>query len=127
MELCEILTDFRRKEKISQREFARRSGLSNSLISILEMGVNPQTGKKPTPDIDTYKKIADAMGIKVHALFRMIGNSELIDITEDYEKNELSKEKQILFRLANDAKPEAIRAAVAVLEAMKQTNTDYGE
>ena len=81
MELRTILTKFREENKISQRELARRSGLSNSLISILEMGVNPQTGKKMTPDIDTYKKLADAMGIRIHDLFEMIGDSELVNIT----------------------------------------------
>ena len=69
MELKEILTNYRKENDLSQREFARRCGLSNSLISILEMGKNPQTKKKMAPDLDTYRKLANAMGISVQKLF----------------------------------------------------------
>ena len=81
MELKEILTNYRKENDLSQREFARRCGLSNSLISILEMGKNPQTKKKMAPDLDTYRKLANAMGISVQKLFEMLGNSERVDIS----------------------------------------------
>ena len=82
MEIKNVLKNYRAENKISQREFARRSGLFNSLISILEMGVNPQTGKKITPDLNTYKKLADAMGMTVHQLFEIIGDSEYVSLKE---------------------------------------------
>ena len=54
MKLSELLKQYRSENKISQRELARRCGLSNSLISLMEMGVNPQTGKEMSPEeIDT--------------------------------------------------------------------------
>lgn len=81
MELKDVLIAHRQKMNLSQREFARRCGLSNSLISILEMGTNSQTGKKPKPDIETYKKLASGMGITVQSLFEILGNSELVDMT----------------------------------------------
>lgn len=80
MELGEMIRTYRTENKISQREFARRSSLSHALISILEMGTNKQTGKKPTPDIETYKKIAYAMGISVQELFEKLGDSEMVFI-----------------------------------------------
>lgn len=82
MELREILLKYREENKLSQREFARRCGLSNSLISILEMGVNPQTGKKMAPDLETYRKLASEMGMTVQALFELLGDSESVDISE---------------------------------------------
>lgn len=80
MDLKDILLNFREENKISQREFARRSGLSPSQISILEYGKNKQTGRKPTPDIITLKKIADGMGIQLQQLFDMIGDSEFVGL-----------------------------------------------
>ena len=81
MELKEAIIKFRQENKISQREFARRCELSNSLISILEMGVNPQTGKKMSPDLATYKKIANGMGISLQVLFEMIDDDELVSLS----------------------------------------------
>lgn len=51
MDLKDILIQYREENRISQRELARRCGLSNAQISILEYGKNKQTGRKPTPDI----------------------------------------------------------------------------
>lgn len=80
MDLKDILIEYREKNKISQREFARRSGLSHAQISILEYGKNKQTGRKPQPDIITLKKIADGMDISLQTLFEMIGDSEFVGL-----------------------------------------------
>lgn len=80
MDLKDILINYREENKISQREFARRSGLSSAQISILEYGKNKQTGRKPQPDIITLKKIADGMGIQLQTLFDMIGDSEFVGL-----------------------------------------------
>lgn len=69
MKLSSMIKQYREENKLSQREFAKLCGLSNSLISILEMGVNPQTGKEMEPDMRTYRRIADGMGISTEALF----------------------------------------------------------
>ena len=80
MDLKDILIKYREENKISQRELARRSGLSSAQISILEYGINKQTGRKPVPDIITLKKLADGMGITLQALFDMIGDSEFVHL-----------------------------------------------
>ena len=80
MDLKDIIINYRTENKISQREFARRCGLSNAQISILEYGRNKQTGRKPTPDVITMKKIADGMGISLQSLFEMIGDSEHVGL-----------------------------------------------
>lgn len=80
MDLKDIIIQFREENRISQREFARRSGLSNAQISILEYGKNKQTGRKPTPDIITLKKVADGMGIPLQSLLEMIGDSEYVGL-----------------------------------------------
>ena len=80
MDLKDILINYRTENKISQREFARRCGLSNAQISILEYGVNKQTGRKPVPDIITMKKLADGMGTTLQKLFDEIGDSEFVHL-----------------------------------------------
>ena len=80
MDLKDILIKYREENRISQRELARRCGLSNAQISILEYGKNKQTGRKPTPDIITLKKLADGMGIQLQALLDMIGDSEYVGL-----------------------------------------------
>lgn len=72
MTLSDLLKKYREENDLSQREFARRCGLSNSLISILEMGVNPQTGKKMDPDLRTYRRLAEGMGMTVQQLFDLL-------------------------------------------------------
>lgn len=80
MDLKDILIKYRADNKISQRELARRSGLSNAQISILEYGINKQTGRKPTPDIITLKKLADGMGMTLQSLLDVIGDSEFVSL-----------------------------------------------
>lgn len=80
MDLKDIIINFRTENGISQREFAKRCGLSNAQISILEYGMNKQTGRKPTPDIITLKKISDGMCIPLQSLLDQIGSSEFVSI-----------------------------------------------
>ena len=63
---------------------------------------------------------------KVAALAKVLGLSPAQLIRSDYtdEAEAASADQQILFRLAKNAKPEAIRAAVAVLKSMEGENDD---
>ena len=81
MKLGEILKEYRNEHGLSQREFAKICGLSNSSISILEMGYNPQTGKKMDPDLRTYRRLADGMGITVEQLFDMMKTTMIKNTT----------------------------------------------
>lgn len=109
MTLKEILTEYRKMAKISQREFAKKCGLSNSLISILEMGINPQTGKEMSPDMDTYKKLADGMGMTLQALFLEIGESGYVNIG-----SQISYDDSLLLNSYHAADP-GIQRSVRIL------------
>ena len=84
MKLEDLIKKYREDNNISQREFARRCGLSNSLISIFEMGKNPQTGKTISPDLETYRKLANGMGTSIQNLFEVLGNDAMMRIGHDY-------------------------------------------
>lgn len=86
MKLGDLIVQYRQRNELSQREFARRAELSNSLISIIEKGYNPQTGKEMSPDMETYFKIGRAMGISIQKLFELLGDDatvQLISISGD--------------------------------------------
>ena len=72
MKLSDIVRNYRLEKDISQREFAKRCGLSNSYISFIENECNPKTGRPMVPTIEQYKKIADGMSISVQHLFELL-------------------------------------------------------
>lgn len=80
MKLKEIIAAYRKEHNMSMREFGRKCGLSNAYISILETGVNPRSGEPLSPTVDTYNKIAHAMGISLNDLFEMLSDDELVTI-----------------------------------------------
>jgi len=134
MELKDVIINYRKENGLSQREFARRCGLSNSLISLLEMGINPQTGKKMSPDLVTYKKLATGMGTTVQAIFEKLDESERISLSfDDLERaldvgEEASKkigEIRLLVRGLNKLSPEQIRQAREMMKVMFATYADY--
>lgn len=78
MKLGILIRNYRESHDISQRQFANICGLSNGYISILEKGINPNTGKPVTPTIPQLKKLADGMGITL---------TELMDSADDMPIN----------------------------------------
>lgn len=88
MKLSAIITNYRTQAKISQREFARRCGLSNSYISFIENEYNPRTGKPIVPTLEQYQKIASCMGLTVHQLFEQLDEDSPVDLVGfDAEKS----------------------------------------
>lgn len=110
MKLSEFVVDYREKNNISQRELARRCGVSHGLISLIEKGTNPQTGKEMAQDLDTFKKLADGMGISLQYLFEKVGDSGLV-------MNPESEDQKILY--AYNKADECIKAAVKKLLDIK--------
>ena len=81
MKLSEIIINYRTRMHISQREFSRLCGLSNTYISFLEKEKNPKTGKPLVPTLEQYKKIADAMRITVQRLFELLDDDAPVNIS----------------------------------------------
>ena len=82
MKLSTVIIDYRNRMQISQREFARRCGLSNSYISFIENEYNPRTGKPIIPTLEQYHKIASCMGMSVHHLFELLDEDSPVDLRE---------------------------------------------
>ena len=82
MKLGDLIREYREKQDLSQRQFADKCDLSNGYISILEKGINPNTGKPVTPTIPQLKKLACGMNITVMEMLELVEDMP-IDITSD--------------------------------------------
>lgn len=95
MKLGELIKCYRDEHDLSQRQFANQCGLSNGYISILEKGVNPNTGKPVTPTIPQLKKLADGMGITMSAMLEQVEDMSVdltspnmfLDVPSEYSRN----------------------------------------
>ncbi len=72
MKLGDLIREYREKQNISQRQFADRCGLSNGYISIIEKGVNPNTGRPVTPTLPQLSKIAKGLNLSVMEMFEIV-------------------------------------------------------
>lgn len=130
MELRDVLKAYRAENGLSQREFAKKCGLSNTHISNLEAGVNPQTGKKTVSDIGTYQKISAAMGMTLRDLFNIIGDQEYIDTTlpDPINPNVPKTAEARLLAKGVDSLPKAQRErALQMFQLMFEKNAEFFE
>lgn len=74
MKLGDLIREYRLEHDCSQRQLAIACGLSNGYISILEKGINPNTGRPVTPTIPQLKKLSSGMGMTL---------MELLDSVDD--------------------------------------------
>lgn len=93
MKLAEYIKLYRQENKITMDEFANMCGLSKAYISMLEKGRHPQNNKKIAPTIDTYKKIAAAIGCSLQDLFSDLDSD---DVSLASNNNILSKQEERL-------------------------------
>lgn len=133
----EIILEYRTKHKLSQRQFAKKCGdISNGYISMLENNMNPATNKGITPTIDKLKSIANGMDMSLDDLFRIVDDMPVYvgpeenDAQDDeiWELRELIRRNpnmRALFSTAKNAKPEHIKAAAVMLEALKSNDGSF--
>ena len=127
MKLSEILIDYRRRMKISQREFSRRCDLSNTYISFLENEMNPTTGKPLVPTLEQYKKLADGMGITVHRLFEMLDADAPVDLRLPDPEEPKNEDIRLLINGLNRLSPEQVAQAKEMMKIMFSQYADYFE
>ena len=77
MTLGDVIKKYREENDLSQREFAKMTGLSNSYISQLEMNMNSKNGQPIKPQIETFKAVADAMHTTIDVLFSQVDDMEI--------------------------------------------------
>lgn len=102
---------------MTQEELGNKVGASAVSIHFYENG-------KQSPDVEMLKKLADALNTSVDAL---VDHNQQTD-NEEWEFRENMRNNpnyRLLFSAAKTAKPEHLRAAVAVLQSFKEeSNAD---
>lgn len=107
--MYERIRDLRIERNMSQDDLAKAMGYSDrSMITKIEGG---------KVDISQKKIVAFAEALGTTPRYLMDGDP----VEEEIES--ASEDQKVLFRLAKNAKPEAIRAAVAVLKSMEEPDT----
>ena len=106
----------REAKRFSQRELARRIGLSNTSLNDLEKG------KVQKPDIEILRKIAEELDLSLKELLSVAGYNELTTwVVDDEFKNKSSKDLKNIIKEARafkydildwDAKKRAIAGDV---------------
>ena len=72
MRLGEIIKRYREENGLSLRDFAKKSGVSNSYLSMLETGRQPQSGRPIVPTLTTLNKIASAVSMRIDDLIAAV-------------------------------------------------------
>ena len=86
MNIGDYINQYLQDKNLSQRQFAKQSGLSNGYISMLINKVNPKTGKPLTPSLTALLSLSKGMGISLDKFLQ-----EIDDITIDISSNSLSQ------------------------------------
>ena len=110
-EIGNIIYQRRMEMGLTLEEVGKAVGVGKSTVRKWEKGMIKNMGS------DKIATLAKILNINPAILIR-------IDTVES-EQDQLSEEQKILFRLAKNAKPEALKAAVAVLKSMEETNSDF--
>lgn len=129
MKLSQIITDYRVQEQISQREFARRCGLSNSYISFIENEYNPKTGKPIVPTLEQYHKIASGMGLTVHQLFERLDEDSPVDlhVSDASRVPVIVPNSEQFLKIAQAMSPEDYETVMRIFEKTYQKLKERGE
>lgn len=76
MYIGEIIKEYRIRNKLSQRAFAKRTSLSPSYINTLEKIYNPKTGKPYSVTTDVAMELSKAMFINIEDLLNMLDKNQ---------------------------------------------------
>ena len=122
MKLSSIITEYRKRMQISQREFARRCGLSNSYISFIEKESNPRTGRPIVPTLEQYQNLAAGMGLTVHQLFEQLDEDSPVEILNPSpvpaQTSDMIPEIKIVSELMEEMNQEQREQIVAIVRAI---------
>ena len=89
MYIGEIIKEYREKNKISQRDFAKRTSLSHSYINTLEKIYNPKTGKPYSITTDVAIELAQALKMSIEELLFKTNSNQEFTTSPSYKTDDL--------------------------------------
>ncbi len=120
MTLGEIIKEYRNLHGISQRQFAKLSGLSNSYISQLEQNQNSKNGLPIAPSLVAIKQTADAMDMPLDDLLHQMDDIP-VDISAQQSTEPLDRvSAEIMRRVAS--LPDSLK--LSLLDILRAVSSD---
>lgn len=87
MHLGDVIKKYRDTHgKMSMQTFADKCGLSKGYIAMLERNVNSKTGEPVVPSIETFTKVAVAMGLTLTELMSTVDENQPVSLYTDHIK-----------------------------------------
>lgn len=117
-----IIKELRRKAGLQQQELAAMVGVSAPTVSEWEHNKKDPTGER-------LKKLAEIFGVDELVILGVHTTTPSPDDCDAWairDKLRADPELRVLFDAADGAKPEHLRAAVAMLRALKAKEEDNG-
>ena len=112
------LKRIRKSRHMTQKELSKMTGASDASLSLYENG-------KQQPDLEMLVRIADALCVSVDELLNH--NQDAREQDESFAFRERMRNNpsyRMLFSAAKTARPEHLRAAVAVLKSLEEENDE---
>jgi len=118
MTIREIIIKYREENKLSQRQFAERCGMSNGYISMLENDVNPSTGRPAVPSLSMLRKLAKGMNMSLDDLLAA-NETLLVELSADKKAaSEKAARKQEFVELFDRLTPEEKKLIIAQMKGI---------
>lgn len=76
MLLGDVIKEYRSKEKLTLKDFSAMTGLSVAYINQLEKNLNPRTNREIVPSIETFYKVANAIGVSLEELAQRVDQNQ---------------------------------------------------
>ena len=88
MILGDLIKEYRNKNEMSLRDFAKKCGLSHTYISALEKKYDSRNGKLIAPTLDAVKYISKAMNIPLDNFLKILDDKHEFTVNADAPKYE---------------------------------------
>ena len=112
-----IIRELRKQHHMTMKELGKIVGVAESTISLYETG-------KRQPDLDTLTHIADVFGVSIDKLMGRELSSDHEDTWKIRERLRTDPNYRLLFSAAENASPEHLKAAAAMLKALEPEEYD---
>ena len=76
MFLGDIIKEYRDKNHLSQRDFAKKCNLSYTYISALEKNMDYRSGKPISPTLETIKNVAKGINMSIDDLLKILDDEQ---------------------------------------------------
>ena len=106
------IKEFRKAAGLTQAQLGSMVGASAVSISLYETG-------KQSPDVEMLMKLADALNTSVDAIIGHNQSSSSDESADFREQMRNNPSFRMLFKAADRAKPEHLKAATAVLKSLE--------